>query len=368
MTQKSQAAAAPRSLGYKEILKCRICGNANLSSILHLGDQHLSGVFPKTKGQSVTRGPLELVRCDGPENCCGLVQLRQSYNLDEMYGLNYGYRSGLNASMVAHLRGKVQKILKLVSLGAGDLVVDIGSNDSTTLQAYPHDALLVGVDPTGKKFGKFYPPHVRLIPDFFSAELIRRNFKDRKAKIVTSISMFYDLESPVSFMEQVRDILSDDGVRVFEQSYLPTMMAMNAYDTICHEHLEYYGLRQIKWMADKAGLKIIDVELNDVNGGSFSVTAAKAGSPYRKNTAAVEKLLADEKAQGLDTARPYAEFARKVRGHKEELLGLIGEITAQGKKIFGYGASTKGNIILQYCGLTEREIPFIAEVNEDKFG
>lgn len=367
--KQEQEAPEAEHRKYKEITSCRICGAKNLTSILHLGKQRLSGVFPKTKEQAVTCGPLELVKCASSENSCGLVQLRQSYALDEMYGLNYGYRSGLNSSMVAHLRKKVENILKIVSLGSNDLVIDIGSNDSTLLQAYPPNAAsLAGIDPTGIKFKKFYPPHVRLIEDFFSADLVRKNFGERKAKIITSIAMFYDLESPMNFMEQIRDVLDDDGIWVFEQSYLPTMLEMTAYDTICHEHLEYYGLKQIQWMADKVGLEIIDVELNDINGGSFSVTIAKAGSKYAKNTAVIEKILKDEINRGMETLRPYEEFARRALNHKERLLALIRQNASQGKKIFGYGASTKGNIILQFCGLTERDIPFIAEVNEDKFG
>ena len=354
---------------YKEIARCRICGNKNLVSILRLGEQCLSGTFPKTKEQYVTHGPLELVKCADGNDCCGLVQLRQSYDSREMYGMNYGYRSGLNDSMAAHLRAKTEKILELVSLRPNDLVVDIGSNDGTLLRAYPEKkALLVGIDPVGVKFKNFYPSHVRLIPDFFSAEDLRANFGARKAKIITSIAMFYDLESPMSFMEAVRDVLDDDGVWVFEQSYLPAMLSATAYDSVCHEHLEYYGLKQIKWMTDRAGLEILNVEFNDVNGGSFSVSVAKPGAKYAKNTAAVEKILTDERRLGLDAMRPYDEFARRAQERKEQLLSLLHKIAARGETVFGYGASTKGNVLLQICGLTEKDIPFIAEINADKFG
>src|SRR5450759_918588 len=178
---------------YKKVEKCRICGNPNLERVLDLGEQMLTGVFPREKGTKVTIGPLHLVKCMGGDSVCGLLQLEHSYDLEEMYGENYGYRSGLNASMVAHLHGKVKKILEHVDLGDGDLVLDIGSNDSTTLQAYPANGpTLIGLDPTGIKFRKYYPDHIRLIPDFFSSALVKKSFPGRKAKIITSFSMFYD--------------------------------------------------------------------------------------------------------------------------------------------------------------------------------
>src|SRR5258708_5532240 len=219
--------------------QCRICGSAELTTVLNLGSQALTGVFPKTKSQPVASGPLELVKCSG-EDKCGLVQLRHSYDLDELYGMNYGYRSGLNASMVRHLHAKVQRILTAGILAPGDLVLDIGSNDSTTLRAYPERTYqLVGVDPTGKKFSHFYPSHVDLIPDFFSADIVRRKLSERRAKIITSFSMFYDLEDPIAFMREIASCLDDDGIWVFEQSYLPAMLRTNSFDTVCHEHLEF---------------------------------------------------------------------------------------------------------------------------------
>lgn len=356
---------------YKEISKCRICGNENLISVLNLGQQYLTGIFPKSKEQKITSGPLELVKCfdNNKNSSCGLVQLRHSYDLDEMYGYDYGYRSGLNQSMVNHLHGKVKIIQDSIELNRGDLIIDIGSNDSTLLQGYPKDRLiLVGIDPIGGKFKKYYPTHIQLIPDFFSAEIVKNDFGKKKAKVITSISMLYDLESPIDFMKQVYDILADDGIWVFEQSYMPTMLAMNAYDTVCHEHLEYYCLKQIKWMTDRTDFKIIDVEFNNVNGGSFSVTVAKSNASYSENTSLVGEILFEENKEGLDGLKPLKDFKKRVYAHREELIQFIQKAKAENKKIFGYGASTKGNVILQFCNLTEKDIPCIAEVNQDKFG
>jgi NDP-4-keto-2,6-dideoxyhexose 3-C-methyltransferase len=358
---------------YTEIEACRICGNPQLDSAFHLGTQFLTGVFPKTAESlhALTSGPLELVKCRtrAGQDFCGLLQLRQSYSAPEMYGDNYGYRSSLNRSMIDHLHAKVRQILRRIAVGAGDCVLDIGSNDGTLLRAYPgENLLLIGMDPSAEKFRKYYPPQVRLVTDYFSAEKFGEAAGGRKARIVTSIAMFYDLARPMDFVRQVRDVLADDGVWVFEQSYMPAMLETGSYDTICHEHVEYYALSQIKWMLDRAGMQILDVELNAVNGGSFSITAAKAGASHAANGLSVARLLEAERAAGLDAMAPYEHFGERARRHRDELTALIRAINGRGQKVFGYGASTKGNVILQFCGLTPRDLPCIAEVNEDKFG
>jgi NDP-4-keto-2,6-dideoxyhexose 3-C-methyltransferase len=352
----------------KKLESCRICGNRELVEVLDLGIQALTGVFPQTRSQPVTSGPLRLVKCMG-KDVCGLLQLQHSYDLSEMYGLNYGYRSGLNKSMVEHLHAKVRRILPRVELSADSLVIDIGSNDSTTLQAYPKSVGdLVGIDPTGIKFGHYYPPHIKLIPDFFSARLVREAYASKKAAVITSFSMFYDLEEPLVFMQDVFDSLDDEGVWIFEQSYMPAMLEQNSYDTVCHEHLEYYGLKQIEWMARRVGLTIVDVEFNDVNGGSFSVVAAKAGSRQARNAKPIDGLLGSERQLGLDTLKPYAEFSARTQASREALLGFVDKAIEQGKSVCALGASTKGNVVLQYCGLDERRIKQVGEVNETKFG
>ncbi len=352
---------------FHSIDSCRICGNPQLLSILHLGDQSLTGVFPRRRDQPITTGPLELVKCHGAD-ACGLVQLRHSYSSTELYGENYGYRSSLNRSMVGHLREKVAALRAVVELDAEDVVLDIGSNDGTTLSFYPPELTRVGMDPTAARFGRFYSPGVHVIADFFSAERFQHEMGTRKAKIVTSIAMFYDLERPLEFVQQVASVLHDDGIWHFEQSYMPSMLTQTAYDTICHEHLEYYGLRQVQWMVERCGLKILDVELNDVNGGSFAVTVAKAGSYITARTEAIERIAEQEARIGLDTLTPFEQFAERVFAHRDDLGRLIERLENEGASVLGYGASTKGNVILQFCGFTTDQLPFIAEVNEDKFG
>ena len=247
-------------------------------------------------------------------------------------------------------------------------VIDIGSNDGTTLQAYPSSGLiLVGVDPTGTKFHDYYPAHIQLIPDFFSSALVKERFAEKKAKVVTSFSMFYDLEDPIYFMRQVYDVLADDGIWVFEQSYMPTMLTTNSYDTVCHEHLEFYALRQIKWMTDSVGFKILDVEFNDVNGGSFSITVAK-GLGNSTLSPEVQYILDQEQRDGLDTLAPYQAFAARASDSKHALLKFVNEARAAGKTVAALGASTKGNVLLQYCGITEEQVAYVGEVNTEKYG
>lgn len=353
---------------YQQISRCRVCGSRELVEILDLGTQALTGVFPRSPSQHVTSGPLRLVKCIGSQDACGLVQLQHTYDLSELYGDNYGYRSGLNASMVEHLRGKVSKILSMVTPPESSLIIDIGSNDGTTLQAYPSKGFtLVGIDPTATKFRQFYPSHIHLISDFFSQDTVRAHFGDRRAAVITSFSMFYDLEDPLRFMREVSGVLDDQGIWVLEQSYMPTMLRMNSYDTVCHEHLEYYALKQIKWMADRCGLRVIDVEFNGINGGSFSVVIAKEAATYPESPL-VAKILNDEADLGLDGLQPYEDFAEHVAESKAALRSLFNEAKERNKSVAALGASTKGNVLLQYCNVTAADLRCVGEVNSDKFG
>lgn len=352
---------------YKAVSACRICANKNLVPVLELGEQALTGVFPKSRDAKLTKGPLTLVKCVGAD-CCGLLQLAHSYSLEEMYGENYGYRSGLNPSMVAHLRSKVERIKSYGLIADGDIIVDIGANDATTLRQYELDRVkLVGIDPTGAKFRQYYTQNITLIPDFFSAAAFKEKFGTAKAKVVTSFSMFYDMEDPMGFMREVCDILDDNGIWVFEQSYMPAMLATNSYDTVCHEHLEYYALAQITWMAERVGLTVVDVELNDVNGGSFSVVVQKAGGTM-KPLPSVAKMVESEKQEKLDDLETYVAFGKRVAQSKAALLAFLENAKAEGRTVVALGASTKGNVVLQYCGVGPSLIHAVGEVNPDKFG
>lgn len=340
---------------FKEIKNCRICKDQNLENLFNLGNFHLSGIFPTSKNQIIEKGPLSLIIC----HTCGLVQLGHQYDMKKLFGEDYGYRSGLNRQMISHLHSFVDEIMEREQLGPEDLIIDIGANDSTMLSRFPGSFKnLVGVDPTGDKFKDFYPQHIKLIPEFFKA----KRFKEEKAKLITSFSMFYDLEDPFNFMKEVSEILHDDGIWVMEQSYLPLMIKNNAYDCICHEHQEYYCLSQIKYMAFKLGLNILNVSFNDINGGSIRVSLGKRDGEKKE---LVNKILKKEKHfRNIST---YGFFLNNLKNHRKNLISLLKDLKAKGKKVIGLGASTKGNITLQYCGIDVDLLPEILEVNDYKF-
>jgi NDP-4-keto-2,6-dideoxyhexose 3-C-methyltransferase len=297
---------------FHKIEKCRVCGNTHLVTVLNLGDQYLSGIFPKTIDLNMYRGPLELVKCDESSGGCGHVQLRHTFDLPTMYGDEYGYRSGLNQSMVTHLKEKYEKISNDISLQDNDIVVDIAGNDGTFLGFFPDYTRRLSIDPTSKKFAKYYKDGVDKVADFFSTEVYKSKFGTEKAKVITSFSMFYDLEDPCEFARQVNEVLdSSNGIWVTEQSYMPEMLRANSFDTVCHEHLSYYGMRQLKYIMDQSNFKIVDFEFNDVNGGSISVVAANKNSNYTECTEKLNAILQTELKEKLNTVEPWEDL--KVR-------------------------------------------------------
>lgn len=348
----------------KKILFCRFCKSNKLVDVINLGKQSLTGVFPKNVKDKVTRGPLIVALCKN----CSLLQLRHSYNMEELYGLNYGYRSSLNSSMVNHLRNKAITLVKNYKITKKDFIIDIGSNDGTFLNFFKNYKNLIGVDPTIAKFKKNYNKEITQIEDFFPSNILNSKIKLKKAKLITSFSMFYDLEDPFEFSCQIKKMLTSDGVWQFEQSYMPFMLKQNSYDTICHEHLEYYSLTIIKKILEKAELKILDVEFNNINGGSFSVTATHGNSKKKSNQKIISWLLGEEQKMELNKPKVYLDFADRTKKHKKSLLNLLQKLKRNKKKVSGLGASTKGNVILQYCKIDKSLLKNIYEINTDKFG
>ena len=337
---------------------CRICASRSLTQVLDLGDQAFTGIFPRRENPEVPHGPLTLILCQD----CGLAQLGHTFDFSTLYGKDYGYRSGLNASMVRHLESKVSWLLKRRPLVAGDVVLDIGSNDGTTLGHYPSYLRRIGIDPTTEKFRKFHPQGLETRSDFFTADTFRKHLGKAKPRIITSISMFYDLPAPFAFVQDVASLLADDGVWHLEQSYCPLMLETTSYDTVCHEHLEFYGLKQNQWMTSRAGLRITEVQFNDVNGGSFAVTVEKGHGDAPE----VAAILKSESR--LSSRATWEGFAQAVERHRTELLATLRRLKAEGKRVFRLGASTKGNVVLQHCGNTADLVEAIAEVNPDKYG
>jgi hypothetical protein len=354
---------------FHKIEKCRVCGNTHLVTVLDLGNQYLSGIFPKQIDTEMYQGPLTLVKCDEESGGCGHVQLEHTFDLPTMYGQDYGYRSGLNSSMVKHLHGKYEKITNFLELKKRDLVIDIAGNDGTFLGFFSPELKLVSIDPTSKKFSKYYKKHVDYIADFFGEKIYRKFFGEEKAKLITSFSMFYDLEDPCQFAREVNSVLDPEyGIWVLEQSYMPEMLRANSFDTVCHEHLSYYGMRQLKYIMDQSNFKIIDFEFNDVNGGSISLIVANKSSKYEEATQRVNDLIREELDLKLNTVEPWKDFSFRINKCKIEFWKLINEFKEKGLRIAALGASTKGNVTLQTWNITSNDIVVIGDVNPDKDG
>lgn len=351
---------------------CRVCGSAALTPVIDLGDQHLQGLFVKPGRELPPQRkiPMSLVRCDPKrdEKACGLLQMEHSVPPEILYS-TYWYRSGTNATMRNHLKGIAEEAAAIVNKPAA-AVLDIGCNDGTLFNFYPGDYRKFGVDPSDVAQG-IARETATVIRDIFpSAELTARLGADR-FDIVTSIAMFYDLEDPIAFAKGIRSVLGPEGIWIFEMSYMPTMLKMNSYDTICHEHLEYYSLAVIENILKQSGLKIFNVTQNDINGGSLRCCATHADNFKYKNekfTRNIQRLHQEEFDLELDTDKPYKNFQDRIALHRDELQLLLRKLQKEGKRIHIYGASTKGNTILQWCGIDNHVVDYAAERNPEKYG
>lgn len=347
----------------QENSKCRICLSESRELILDFGNLALTGVFLEL-GTDVPLVPLRLIRCQS----CGLIQLGHSYDSSALYGETYGYESHLNKGMVRHLTHRAT-VLESKFLGKmlDPIIVDIASNDGTMLAGYRNpNARLVGIDPLISVVSDFYPEGAIKIADFFSAQAYKSQVAS-KANLVTSLSVLYDLDSPEVFAAEVYEILEDDGVWHFEQSYLPTMIKTLSYDTICHEHLLYLSLHDIHGILERTGFQLLESTLNSANGGSIAITAIKSKSRH-KPSPFVDYLLAKEVRDGIVDGSAIKEFAELAKEHKVELLQLIKNFREDGYSINGLGASTKGNVLLQWLGLDSSVIQSIGDVNPRKYG
>jgi hypothetical protein len=347
---------------------CRVCGSHDLVPVLNLGEQHLQGAF-RMAGQPDpidAKFPLDVVRCTGVGSC-GLVQLRHAVPPEILYA-NYWYRSDTNATMRGHLAGIARTLAGLIGKPDAN-VLDIGCNDGTLLNSYPESFTKYGVDPSD--IANTVAPPITVINTVFPSERTRSALAGTKFDAVSSIAMFYDLENPAGFARSIEEILSLEGVWALEVNYLPLMLRFNAFDAICHEHLEYYHLAVLERIGRMAGLRCIKVEVNEINGGSIRVYFCKE-SAKRAASAADAALIADilarEAACGLDSDAPYAAFGVRIRRQRDDLMRFMRHELKAGKKFHVYGASTKGNVLLQWYGINKRMIEVAADRNQLKDG
>lgn len=346
-----------------KIINCRSCNCSELNFLFSLGKIPFSGIFIQ-RNQKLDYGCLSLVMCKN----CKLVQLDRNFDSKKMYGNNYGYRTGLNPSMVDHMRIKANRLKKYL-FEDKKVVLDIGSNDGTFLGFFNSSKFkLFGNDPTIKIFKKFYKKKIITIDDFFSSKKFLKKSK-KKADLITTNAMLYDLKNPKEFINNIYNCLSNDGVWHTEQSYLQFMLDKNSYDTICHEHIEYYSLKSLKYLFDEVGFKIIEINFNTINGGSIVLTMSKKKSLlYKEKTKKIHSILDKEKKKKIYSIATYKKFYAKIIKEAEKLKEYLLELKRKNKLVMGYGASTKGNIILNFSKINKDLISNIAEVNQLKFG
>jgi hypothetical protein len=368
-TNKSKA----RATSLVTRTKCRICGSPELTPVLDLGEQCIAGAFADPGGEKPVERkiPLQLVRCDTTrdQDACGLLQLKHTVPGAILYR-SYWYRSGINRTMTENLHGIAREADALVGVRPGDLVIDIGCNDGTLLDGYSErSARFLGFDPSDvARYAE--EKGYEVIRDFFDYARLRRRYPDQKARVITSIAMFYDLEEPAEFVSGIADSLAEDGIWISEFSYMPTMLDNSSFDTVVHEHLEYYALSVVERLFMEAGLEVVTAELNDVNGGSIRLFAGHQGvhTPSPEATDRLQTIRIREFELALDSQKPYEDFAANVARVKSELAELLRSLKADGKTIHAYGASTKGNTILQYVGIDSSIVDCAADRNPDKWG
>ena len=343
-----------------KIKQCRICNSKSLRNLFSLGKMKFTGKFPK-KNQRIPSGDVHLVIC----NKCSLVQLKDNFNLNYLYNKDYGYRTGINSTMRTHVKSVVDKISKKVKLQSGDYVLDIASNDGTLLSYYKKSIKTFGIDPLVNKYRTDYKNINFKVSDFFSYKNICKVNKNIKFKAITALSVFYDIKNPKNFLKDIKKVLHKDGIFNLEFADLKLILENNMFDTICHEHLEYYSVTVIKNLLNKVGLRIFDHYYNDTNGGSSSYYICHDNAKF-KTSKKITIILKDEKRIKINSPKTYKNFKERIDKIKNNLTNLLKKLKTQNKIIHGYGASTKGNVLLQYFNIDNKFLDCISDRNPKK--
>ena len=344
-------------------MNCKICKSKKIIKITNLESQPISSVFLSKKNFNLKKYNINLYQCYK----CKLIQFKSLPPLGEMYGKTYGYRTSLSKLMINHMKEKFIKFSKLGIIKKNSNILDIGSNDGTFLNFFANKEKklnLYGIDPSSEKFKKFYNKKINLITDYFTYENFFKNINNQgqKFKLITSFAMFYDIENPNKFCKDIYKLLDKDGLWALEISYFPALLKNLTYDQICHEHVTYYTLTTFNNLVKKQGFKILDFRFNEINGGSIEIICAKKSNNIKSNDSKIKKHLMDEKNITLDSYKKFNERVENTKKNILEILKLVGS-----KNIIGYGASTKGNIVLNHCNITSKNISYICDENSYKF-
>ena len=345
-----------------KLKKCRNCQGKKLTELFSLGKLSYTGKFPKNLNTNIKKTELTLVMC----NKCSLVQLNNNYNLKYLYGPDYGYRTGINKTMTDHMKNIMKNLTRKIKFKKGDCILDIASNDGTLLNFFDKKLIKFGVDPLVNKYSKFYRKINYKISDFFSAGKIIKKLPNKKFKVITALSVFYDINDPNLFFKDINKILDDNGIFLIEHADLMSIVKQKMFDTICQEHLTYYSNKVIINMAKKNNLRVFDLKRNNINGGSTQYFICKKNSIFKTNNKSINKILKIESKMRLANKNTYSSFFKHINKMKLNTLKYINKIVSQNKTIHGYGASTKGNVLLQYFGITNKHIKYIADRNPKK--
>ena len=340
---------------------CRICKNKKLTNLFSLGKLCFTGKFP-SENQNIKKEPIDLVIC----NQCELVQLGHNFDLKYLYGPDYGYRTGINNTMLNHVKNVVQNLSKKTKLKRNDQVLDIASNDGSLLNFYKKNVVTFGIDPILNKYEKLYKNINFKVSDFFSSNKIKKKTK-KKFKIITALSVFYDTADPNKFLKDVKTLLKKNGIFLLEFADLASIIKNKMFDTICHEHLEYYSSKVIINLCSKHGLKVFDIKSNDINGASKQYYISHETSIYKENSFILKKIKEEENKLNLSKPITYKKFITDIKIQKKKLVNFLKKERQKGKKIHCYGASTKGNVLLQYYNIKNDLIDFVAERNNKKY-
>ncbi len=344
-----------------ELKKCRICKKSKLKKLFSLGKLSFTGKFPSIN-QQIKKEPITLVICKN----CELVQLGHSFDLKYLYGPDYGYRTGINKTMLNHVKQVVKYLSKIIKIKKNDYVLDIASNDGSLLNFYNQNVKTFGIDPILEKYKENYQKINYKVGDFFSAKQIKK-ITNKKFKIITALSVFYDAADPNKFMNDVKELLSQEGVFLLEFADLASIIKNKMFDTICHEHLEYYSSKVILNLCKKFNLRVFDIKKNDINGSSNQYYICHVKSKHKENYKNIKKVLEFESRLNLSNEKTFKNFIKSINYSKNKLNKFLKKNIRLGKKIHGYGASTKGNVLLQYYNINNKMINYIAERNKNKF-
>ena len=349
-------------------MNCKNCNQKILKKVITIGMQPISSVFLSKKNKSLKKYPLDLFECQN----CKLVQFNKLAPQQNMYGTTYGYRTSLSKMMISHMNKKFKKILKMNVVRDGSNVLDIGSNDGTFLNFFTrkkNKSNFIGIDPSAKKFSKYYKKDINLIIDFFSFSKInnflnKKKIKNKNFALISSFAMFYDIINPNLFCKSIYNLLERNGIWILEMSYFPLLLSNLTYDQICHEHVTYYTLSSFNNIVKKNGLKIIDISFNEINGGSIEIICSKKNSNFKANKQKIKNVFNKE---NKINNKSYNQFNKRIYNVKKKINIFLNKY-AKTKKIIGYGASTKGNIVLNHCGINSKHMRFICDGNPEKHG